>query len=91
MARAKKRSDASSEGLLSVPWLGSFSGLGGWLPGLDVVTRLLPSLALPGWVPVATRSQVAELHDRLIRLERRLAEHERTHAPARGGRQSLSA
>jgi len=100
MARAKKRSEVRSEGLLgrSLPWTGS---LVGWLPGIDVLSRLiptqllptqlLPALGLPDWIALATRSDLAELSDRLVRLERRLAEHERAHAPARPGRQSLSA
>lgn len=96
MARPKKRNEVRSEaaqGLLG-------SGLTGWLPGVDTFTRLLPSLPLPSlssltitdWLPFVTRSDLAELSDRLIRLERRLAEHERAqNAAARTGRQSLSA
>jgi len=95
MARPKKRSEVRSE---------ADAGLIGWIPGVDTMTRLLPtrllsSLPLPSlsaltldWLPFVTRSDLAELSDRLIRLERRLAEHERAqHAAARTGRQSLSA
>lgn len=93
MARAKKRNE--------VPTEGGF-GLLDWLPGAGAIARLLPplpslplpslpSIAVPDW-PFVTRSDLAQLSDRLIRLERRLAEHERAqHAPARASRQSLSA
>jgi hypothetical protein len=91
MARAKKRSEVRSEGLLAswipaLPALPSLEGLARLLP-----TTLVPSFALSDWLPLATRADMAELSDRLVRLERRLAEHERAHAPARTSRQSLSA
>jgi hypothetical protein len=94
MARAKKRSEPRPEVVSNGSWLGSLSGLirlRQWLPGLDSLTGLFPSRALPEWMPLASRAEVAELHDRLVRLERRLAEHERAHAPTRPGQQSLSA
>jgi len=91
MARPKKRNEVRSE---------AGFGLTDWLPSVDSLTRLLPSLPVPtlpaltlsDWLPFVTRADLAELSDRLIRLERRLAEHERAqNAAARTGRQSLSA
>lgn len=98
MARAKKRSETQSRARDD-----ESAGLAGWLPGIGTLTWLLSALPLPSLpsmpklpeLPLlVTRADMAALSDRLVRLERRLAEHERAHAPGRGersDRQSLSA
>jgi hypothetical protein len=95
MARAKKRSEVRPEGGLLAGWvpsLQSLDALARLLPTLPTLpASLLPSFTLSEWLPLATRADLAELSDRLVRLERRLAEHERAHVPARTTRQSLSA
>jgi hypothetical protein len=94
MARPKKRSEVRSERLLAgwAPSLPSLDVLSRWLPSsLVPALPTFPMIALPDWIPLVTRADLAELSDRLVRLERRLAEHERVHAPARTSRQSLSA